>query len=113
MNINCTHLSEKVTRKNGCFKNSFTMKLADLYRELTKEPNSPISFVAHIVFERYGKERKKMLGGLYRLYTGNGYVPMDIRFAPFTFDVLVCSRRDAYSDGTECSEMRTIDLARY
>ena len=94
-------------------KNSFHMKLNELYRELTKDPNSPISFVAHIVFERYGRERKKMLGGLYRLYTGNGYVPMDIRFAPFSFDVLVCSRRDAFEDGTEVSEMRTIDLKRY
>ena len=94
-------------------KNSFHMKLNELYRELTKEPNSPISFVANIVFTRYGRERKKMLAGLYRLYTGNGYVPMDIRFAPCTFDVLSCSRRDAFEDGTECSEMRTIDLLRY
>ena len=54
-----------------------------------------------------------MLAGLYRLYTGNGYVPMDIRFAPYTFDVLSCSRRDAFEDGTEVSEMRTIDLLRY
>ncbi|SVE39965.1 uncharacterized protein METZ01_LOCUS492819, partial [marine metagenome] len=42
-------------------RNSFHMKLNELYRELSKEPNSPISFVAHIVFERYGRERKKML----------------------------------------------------
>ena len=94
-------------------KNSFHMKLNELYRELSKDPSSPISFVAHIVFERYDRERKKMLAGLYRLYTGNGYVPMDIRFAPYTFDVLVCTRRDAYPDGTEISEMRTIDLKRY
>ena len=89
------------------------MCIRDRYRELTKEPNSPISFVANVVFTRYGRERKKMLAGLYRLHTGNGYVPMDIRFAPYTFDVLSCSRRDAFEDGTEVSEMRTIDLARY
>ena len=89
------------------------MKLMDLYRELTKVGHDEISFVANIVYERYGRARKKMLAGLYRLHTGNGYVPMDIRFAPYTFDVLVCSRRDAYEDGTEISEMRTIDLARY
>ena len=93
--------------------NTNHMKLNELYRELTKEPNTPISFVAHIVFTRYGALRKKMLAGLYRLYTGNGYVPMDIRFAPFTFDVIVCTRRDAYPDGNEISEMRTKDLARY
>ena len=94
-------------------KNTFHMKLNELFRELTKEPNSPISFVAHIIFERYGRERKKMLDGLLRLHTGNGFVPMDIRVAPYTFDLLSCSRRDAFEDGTEVSEMRTIDLARY
>ena len=94
-------------------KNSFHMKLNELYRELTKVGHDEISFVANVVYERYGRERKKMLAGLYRLYTGNGYVPMDIRFAPYTFDVLVCSRRDAFEDGTEISEMRTCDLVRY
>ena len=94
-------------------KNSFHMKLNELYRELTKVGHDEISFVANVIFTRYGKDRKKMLAGLYRLYTGNGYVPMDIRFAPLTFDVLICSRRDAFEDGTECSEMRTIDLLRY
>ena len=94
-------------------KNSFHMKLNELYRELTKVGHDEISVVANVVYERYGRERKKMLAGLYRLYTGNGYVPMDIRFAPFSFDVLVWSRRDAFEDGTEVSEMRTIDLARY
>jgi hypothetical protein len=89
------------------------MKLNELYRELTKVGHDEISFVANVIFTRYGRDRKKMLAGLYRLYTGNGYVPMDIRFAPFTFETLICTRRDAFEDGTECSEMRTIDLARY
>ena len=90
-------------------KNSFHMKLNELYRELSKEPNSPISFVAHIVFERYGRERKKMLAGLYRLYTGNGFVPTDVRFAPFTFDVLSCSPRN----GNEPFELKPSELVRY
>ena len=92
-------------------KNSFHMKLNELYRELTKEPNSPISFVAHIIFERYGRERKKMLAGLLRLHTGNGYVPMDIRFAPFTFDVLNCTPTDGRSE--KPFEMKPSELVRY
>ena len=50
-------------------RNSFHMKLMDLYRELTKVGHDDISFVANVVYERYGKDRKKMLAGLYRLYT--------------------------------------------
>ena len=94
-------------------KNTFHMKLNELYRELTKVGHDEISFVANVVFTRYGRDRKKMLAGLYRLYTGNGYVPMDIRFAQHSFDTLICTRRDAFSDGTEISEMRTTDLSRY
>ena len=94
-------------------RNSFHMKLMDLYRELTKVGHDDISFVANVVYERYGKDRKKMLAGLYRLYTGNGYVPMDIRFAQNSFDILICTRRDAFPDGTEISEIRTCDLVRY
>ena len=92
-------------------KNSFHMKLNELYRELTKEPNSPISFVAHIIFERYGRERKKMLAGLLRLSSGNGFVPMDIRFAPFTFDVLSCTPTDGRSE--KSFEMKPSELVRY
>ena len=96
---------------NQQFKKSFHMKLNELYRELSKEPNSPISFVAHIIFTHYGKERKKMLAGLYRLYTGNGYVPMDIRFAPYTFDVLNCTPTDGRSE--KPFEMKPSELVRY
>ena len=94
-------------------KNSFHMKLNELYRELTKVGHDEISFVANVVFTRYGRDRKKMLAGLYRLYTGNGYVPMDIRFAQHSFDTLICTRRDAFPDGTEISEMKPTDLMRY
>ena len=106
--------------------NKFNLK--ELYRELTKDCSSrgtlwqshgaTISFVAHIIFERYGKNRKRMLAGLYRLV--NGYAemiskkelhpPMEIRFAPFTFDVLVCV--PVYGD-EEPFEMKPSDLMRY
>ena len=92
-------------------KNTFHMKLNELFRELTKEPNSPISFVAHIIYERYGKERKKMLAGLLRLSSGNGFVPMDIRFAPYTFDVLSCTPTDGRSE--KPFEMKPSELVRY
>ena len=102
-------------------KTANKMNLKELYRELTKDCSSSgatISFVAHIIFERYGKNRKRMLAGLYRLV--NGYAemiskkelhpPMEIRFAPFTFDVLVCV--PVYGD-EEPFEMKPSDLMRY
>ena len=107
---------EKSHRELCGRKNSFTMKLKDLYRELTKDPQDGVSFVANVIFERYGRNRKRMLSGLYRLWTGNGYVPMDIRFAPYTFDELVCSRRHAYMDDSfenDITVMKPSDLMRY
>jgi hypothetical protein len=92
-------------------KNSFHMKLNELYRELTKVGHDEISFVANVIYERYGKDRKKMLAGLYRLHTGNGFVPMDIRFAPYTFDVLNCTPTDGRSE--KPFEMKPTDLMRY
>ena len=92
-------------------RNSFHMKLNELYRELTKVGHDEISFVANVIYERYGKDRKKMLAGLYRLHTGNGFVPMDIRFAPFTFDVLNCTPTDGRSE--KPFEMKPSDLVRY
>ena len=92
-------------------KNTFHMKLNELYRELTKVGHDEISFVANVVYERYGKDRKKMLAGLYRLHTGNGFVPMDIRFAPYTFDVLNCTPTDGRSE--KPFEMKPTDLMRY
>ena len=52
-----------------------------------------------------------MLAGLLRLHTGNGFVPMDIRFAPFTFDVLNCTPTDGRSE--KPFEMKPSDLVRY
>ena len=92
-------------------RNSFHMKLNELYRELTKVGHDEISFVANVIYERYGKDRKKMLAGLYRLHTGNGFVPMDIRFAPYTFDVLNCTPTDGRSE--KPFEMKPSDLVRY
>ena len=90
-------------------KNSFNMKLDELYRELSKEPNSPISFVANVIYTNYNRNRKKMLAGLYRLYTGNGYVPTEVMFAPFTFDVLSCTPKN----GDKPFELETVNLMRY
>ena len=92
-------------------RNSFHMKLNELYRELTKVGHDEISFVANVVYERYGRERKKMLAGLLRLSSGNGFVPMDIRFAPYTFDVLNCTPTDGRSE--KPFEMKPSDLVRY
>ena len=52
-----------------------------------------------------------MLAGLLRLSSGNGYVPMDIRFAPFTFDVLSCTPTDGRSE--KPFEMKPSELVRY
>ena len=46
-----------------------------------------------------------------QVFDVNGYVPMDIRFAPFTFDVLSCTPTDGRSE--KPFEMKPSELVRY
>ena len=75
------------------------MKLKELYRNLSAEPNSPQSFIANVIFTSYGRQRKKMLQGLYNIINGGPrhyWSPCYVRFAPFTMETIIA---------TPCSEV--------
>ena len=70
------------------------LKLAELYRELSKEPNSPQSFIANVIYTNFNSSRKKMLQGLYNIINGGPrhyWVSCDVRFADFNMDTIVAT----------------------
>ena len=70
------------------------MLLSNLYRELIKEPNSSEAFIANVIYERYGKDRKKMLQGLYNLMHGGPkhfWSACDVRFADWSMDTIIAT----------------------
>ena len=70
------------------------MLLSNLYRELIKEPNSSEAFIANVIYERYGKDRKKMLQGLYNLMHGGPkhfWSAGDVRFADWSMDTIIAT----------------------
>ena len=70
------------------------MLLSNLYRELIKEPNSPQAFIANVIYERYGKDRKKMLQGLYNLKNGGPrhyWSKCDVRFADWSMVTIIAT----------------------
>ena len=85
------------------------MKLNELYRELSAEPNSPLSFIANVIFTNYNTSRKKMLQGLYNIVNGGPkhyWVPCHVRFAEFSLDKIVVTPRT--SGGIQ--SIKTVDL---
>ena len=70
------------------------MLLKNLYGVLIKEPNSPQAFIANVIYERYGKDRKKMLQGLYNIMNGGNrhyWAPCDVRFADWSMETIICT----------------------
>ena len=70
------------------------MLLKNLYGELIKEPNSPEAFIANVIYERYGKDRKKMLQGLYNLMHGGPkhfWSACDVRFADWSMETIIAT----------------------
>ena len=70
------------------------MLLKNLYGELIKEPNSPQAFIANVIYERYGKDRKKMLQGLYNLMHGGPkhfWSACDVRFADWSMETIIAT----------------------
>lgn len=72
------------------------MKLNELYRELSKEPNSDTSFITNVIYTRtgYRRNRKKMLQGLYNIINGGPkhyWSRCYVRFAPFNMDVIIAT----------------------
>ena len=70
------------------------MKLNELYKELSKTPNSDTSFIANVIYTSYGANRKKMLQGLYNIINGGPkhyWAPCYVRFASFTLETIIAT----------------------
>ena len=85
------------------------MKLNELYRNLTFKSNSPQSFIANVIFERYGRNRKKMLQGLYNIVNGGPkhyWVACHVTFAPFKMETILATPRNQLDN----QRIREIDI---
>ena len=90
------------------------MKFNELYRELSKESNSPLSFVANVIYTNYNSSRKKMLQGLYNIVNGGPrhyWVKCDVRFADFSMDKLIATpTEDVDNPRVAGNKFREIDI---
>ena len=80
--------------KDNLMNNKLPRKLTDIYRVLTVEPNSPLSFIANVIYTSYGANRKKMLMGLYNIVNGGPkhyWNPCHVTFAPFNMETILCT----------------------
>ena len=70
------------------------MKLNELYKELSKTPNSDTSFIANVIYTSYGANRKKMLQGLYNIINGGPkhyWAKCHVTFAPFQMKTILAT----------------------
>ena len=89
------------------------MKLNELYRELTKKPNSPESFIANVIYTNYNSSRKKMLQGLYNIINGGPkhyWAPCDVNFASFSMETIIATPK---SDNERIKEVDIHNLPFY
>ena len=89
------------------------MKLNELYRELTKTPNSPESFIANVIYTNYNSSRKKMLQGLYNIINGGPkhyWAPCDVYFASFSMETIIATPK---SDNERIKEVDIHNLPFY
>jgi hypothetical protein len=97
------------------------LKLNELYRELSKVPNSDSSFIANVIFTSYGRNRKKMLQGLYNIINGGPrhyWSKCYVRFAPFQMRTIIATpesdRPNWFYSGSEREHQVDLDnLVRY
>ena len=92
-------------------RNSRPLKLNELYRELSKEPNSPLSFIANVIYTSYGANRKKMLMGLYNIVNGGQrhyWSPCHVTFAPFSMEKIIATNSEI-SEGSD-RRLHEIDI---
>ena len=50
--------------------------------------------LSNVIYERYGKDRKKMLQGLYNIMNGGNrhyWAPCDVRFADWSMETIICT----------------------
>ena len=70
------------------------MNLKNLYGTFLEKGNSPEAFIANVIYERYGKDRKKMLQGLYNLMHGGPkhfWSACDVRFADWSMETIIAT----------------------
>ena len=88
-----------------------SLKLKELYRELSKEPNSPLSFIANVIYCNYNRSRKQKLQGLYNIVNGGPrhyWAPCHVTFAPFSLDIILATN-DELIEGHD-RRIRGIDI---
>lgn len=95
---NCSKLGLLLTNRGLYIMTEITKrmpkKLADIYRVLSAEPNSPLSFIANVIYTSYGASRKKKLMGLYNIVNGGPrhyWNPCHVTFAPFSMEKILCT----------------------
>ena len=72
----------------------YKMNLKNLYGTFLQNGNTPETFIANIIYERYGKDRKKMLQGLYNIINGGPkhfWAPCDVRFADWSMVTIIAT----------------------
>ena len=76
------------------YRRACPMNLSDLYANLSQEPNSPLSFIANVIYTNYNKSRKVMLQGLYNIVNGGPkhyWNPCHVTFAPFNMETILAT----------------------
>ena len=88
------------------------LKLNELYRELTKDANSPLSFIANVIYTNYNSTRKGKLQGLYNIVNGGPrhyWAPCHVTFAPFQMEtILVTPVNPAF--GVSGDRIKEVDI---
>ena len=88
------------------------MKLNELYKELTKDANSPLSFIANVIYTNYTSTRKGKLQGLYNIVNGGPrhyWSPCHVTFAPFQMEtILVTPVNPAF--GVSGDRIKEVDI---
>jgi hypothetical protein len=91
------------------------MKLNELYKELTKDANSPLSFIANVIYTNYNSTRKGKLQGLYNIVNGGPrhyWAKCEVSFAPFSMDTILATNLEA-NDGRRIREIDIDNLKFY
>ena len=88
------------------------MNLKNLYWTFLEKGNTPETFIANIIYERYGKDRKKMLQGLYNIINGGPkhyWSPCSVRFAEWQMETIIVTPEN----NDRIKEIDIVDLPFY
>ena len=88
------------------------MNLKNLYGTFLEKGNSPEAFIANVIYERYGKDRKKMLQGHYNIINGGPkhyWSPCSVRFAEWQMKTIIVTPKN----NDRIKEIDIVDLPFY